>query len=143
MFIIIGADHAGLELKEKIKTWLTKESYDIVDVGAFALDEKDDFSKYVLLLRKCFDQSKDAKIIAICGTGIGMDIGLNKHKDIRCVVGHSEEEVSIAVSHNNINALALGGRTTTFAKAKKMIEVFLSGKALKGKYAKRMQDIEL
>ena len=143
MLIIIGADHAGLELKEKVKTWLTEKPIDIVDVGAFSFDKMDDFSKYVLLIRKCFDQNKDAKIIAFCGSGIGMNIGLNKHKNIRCVVGHSVEEVSIAVRHNNINALALGGRTTTLAKAKKMIEEFLSCKALKGKYAKRMQDIEL
>ena len=143
MLIVLGADHGGYELKEKVKTWLSKQNYNVVDTGAFIVDEKDDFSKYVLLLRKCFDENVDAKIISFCASGIGMNIGLNKHKGIKCVVGHSESEVALACQHNHINALSIGGKTTSFAKAQKMITAFLTEKGLKGKYARRMQEIEL
>ena len=143
MLIVLGADHGGYELKEKVKTWLSKQNYNVVDTGAFALDKNDDFSKYVLLMRKCFDENSDAKIISFCSSGVGMSIGLNKHKGIKCLVAHTLDEVQIACQHNGINALSIGGKNTSFVKAKKMVSCFLSEKSLKGKYLKRMQDIEL
>ena len=141
--IILGADHGGIELKEKIKKYLiAKNEFCVVDVGAFEVDEMDDFSKYVKLIAKCFNENKSAKIIAICGSGLGMSIGLNKHKGIFCALGYGEDEVKLARQHNNINALALGGRVTSFSKAKKMIDVFLSTEFIGGKYEKRMQEID-
>ena len=141
--IIIGCDHAGFELKEKIKKYLiNKNEYAVVDVGAFKLDNEDNFSNYVNLMLKCFDENKSSKIIAVCGSGVGMSIGLNKHKGVFCVLGYSEEEVKTARLHNDVNALAIGGRVTSFSKAKKMIEVFLTTEHLNGKYKKRMEEID-
>ncbi|NCB48748.1 MAG: RpiB/LacA/LacB family sugar-phosphate isomerase [Clostridia bacterium] len=141
--IIIGADHAGFELKEKIKKSLQKENFDIVDVGAFKVDDVDDFSHFVKLLVKVFDENKECKIISVCGSGVGMNVGLNKHKGIRAVVGHTVEEIVLAREHNNVNALSLSGRTTSLILAKKMINAFLNTKNLSGKYEKRMKDIEI
>lgn len=141
--ILIGADHAGWELKEKLKTYLIKCNYDIVDVGAYEFDEEDDFSKFVANLKLAFDNGKDTRIIAICGSGVGMCIGLNKIKGVRCAVGHTEKEIELAREHNDINALALGSRTTSLIKAKKMIEKFLKTKSIGGKYKRRMDEIEL
>lgn len=143
MLIILGSDHGGYEIKEKIKNWLIKQNFNIVDTGAFSLDNNDDFSKYVLLMRKCFDENSDAKVISFCSSGVGMNIGLNKHKGIKCIVAHNVEEVRLACQHNGINALSIGGKHTSLIKAKSMISCFLNEKSLKGKYAKRMQDIEL
>ena len=141
--ILIGADHAGWELKEKLKTYLIKCNYDIVDVGAYEFDEEDDFSKFVANLKLAFDNGKDTRIIAICGSGVGMCIGLNKIKWVRCAVGHTEEETELAREHNDINALDLGSRTTSLIKAKKMIEKFLKTPSIGGKYKRRMDEIEL
>lgn len=143
MLIILGSDHGGFELKEKVKTWLTKQNYNIVDVGAFVKDDNDDFSKYVLLMRKCFDNNVDARVIAFCASGVGMNIGLNKHKGVRCVLAHDAQEVALARNHNDVNALAFGGKITTFVHAKHIIEAFLGEKSLKGKYVRRMSDIEI
>ena len=163
--IILGADHGGFELKERIKQKLCSENYSVVDVGAFEIDSEDDFSKFVKLMCNAFDNAtsgnlssqeshenlsenneenakiEDVRIIAFCGSGVGVSIGLNKHKNIFCAVGHSKEEVEKARLHNGINALALGGRVTTFEDAEKMVDVFLSTKSLGGKYARRMQEI--
>lgn len=162
--IILGADHGGFELKEKIKEKLCSENYSVVDVGAFEIDSEDDFSKFVKLMCNAFDNAtvnlspqeshenlsknneenakiEDVRIIAFCGSGVGVSIGLNKHKNIFCAVGHSKEEVEKARLHNGINALALGGRATTLEDAEKMVDVFLSTKTLGGKYARRMQEI--
>lgn len=166
--IILGADHGGFELKEKIKEKLCKENYSVVDVGAFEIDSEDDFSKFVKLMCNAFDNAtkenlscekspknnenlgknneekakiEDVRIIAFCGSGVGVSIGLNKHRNIFCAVGHSKEEVEKARLHNGINALALGGRVTTLEDAEKMVDVFLSTKSLGGKYVRRMQEI--
>ncbi len=163
--IILGADHGGFELKERIKQKLCSENYSVVDVGAFEIDSEDDFSKFVKLMCNAFDNAtsgnlssqendenlgknneknaeiEDVRIIAFCGSGVGVSIGLNKHRNIFCAVGHSKEEVEKARLHNGINALALGGRVTTLEDAEKMVDVFLSTKSLGGKYARRMQEI--
>lgn len=141
--IIIGADHAGLELKEQVKGYLQELNEDIVDVGAFEEDREDNFSKYVHLIIKAFNLNTNAKIIAFCGSGVGMSIGLNKTKGIFSAVGHTEEEVKIAREHNNINALCLGGRTTNIEEAKKMVKNFLNTAHLGGKHLERMADIEI
>ena len=141
--IILGSDHAGLELKEKLKEFLQKKGYDLVDVGAFKEDANDSFADYVKLMIKAFSQSKEAKIIAVCGSGVGMSIGLNRNKGIYCVLGYSENEVETARLHNNANALALGGRVLTLAKAKKLVDKFLNTEHLGGKYLERMKNLDI
>lgn len=141
--IIIGADHAGFELKEKVKMFLQKEGFDIVDIGAFELDDNDDFSFYIKLIKKAYEQNRESKIISVCGSGVGMNVGLNKQKEIRSLIGHTVEEVELARKHNNINALALSGRTISLSKAKKLIKAFLETESLKGKYERRMKEIEI
>ena len=91
---------------------------------------------------KCFEENKNSKIIAFCGSGVGMSIGLNKHKGIFCVLGYNEAEVKTARQHNDVNALAIGGRVTSYAKAKKMVDVFLQTEHIGGKYKKRMEEID-
>ena len=139
--IILGADHAGFELKNKIKEYL-KSNNEVLDVGASVLDENDDFSSFVLLMREHFNKHLDARIIAICGSGVGMNIGLNKYKGIRCVIGHSVDEVKLARAHNDVNALSLSGKTQ-INDAISMINAFLSTPFLSGKYEKRMNEIEI
>ena len=141
--IILGCDHGGFELKEQIKSYLTKENESIVDVGAFKFDKEDDFSKFVLLMRRAFSEDTTSKIIAVCHSGVGMCIGLNKFRGIRCALCHNEIETRLARMHNDINALALSGGVTTIRKAKKIIRAFLDTDALSGKYRRRMDEIEL
>lgn len=141
--IIIGCDHGGFDLKEALKEYLQEINEDIVDVGAYNLDNNDNFSDYVLKLVKAYNMNKDAKIIAICGSGVGMSIGLNKNKGILSVVGHSEEEVKIAREHNNVNALCMGGRVINLNLAKKLVNAFLNTSHLGGKHLDRMNAIEI
>ena len=141
--IILGADHAGFELKETLKNYLQELNEDILDVGAYKVDSEDDFSTFVKLMAKSFKDYPDSQIIAVCGSGVGMNIGLNKQKGVFCCLGHNVEEVVKSREHNNINALALGGRTTEVENAKQMVKAFLTTKHLGGKYTKRMTDIDL
>ncbi len=141
--IIIGSDHAGYSLKEEIKNYLQEINEDIVDVGAYSVDAEDNFSEFVVKMVKAYNMNKTSKIIAICGSGVGMNIGLNKNKGIFCVLGHNKAEVEKAREHNNVNALSLGGRVTSLEDAKEMISAFLNTNHLGGKYEERMKLIDI
>ena len=141
--IILGCDHGGFELKEQIKKYLNSKGLECVDVGAYELNDQDDFSFFSKKMIQKYNEDKTSKIIAICGSGIGMNIALNKNKGIFSAVGHTVEEVTTARMHNNINSLAFGGRVITFELAIKMIEAFLTTDFIGGKYQKRMSEIDL
>jgi len=141
--IIIGSDHAGFQLKEKAKKFLEKKGEKFVDVGAFSIDESDDFSHYVSLIADAFEKNPKSKIISFCGSGVGINFGLNKHKNIRSVLGQNKNQVALARKHNNVNALSLAGRKTPLFCAKRMINAFLETENLGGKYERRMKEIEI
>ena len=140
--IILGCDHGGFDLKEYLKSYLQKTGHDIVDVGAFSVDPLDDFPKYAKIMAKTFNDCPDSQVIAICGSGVGMSIALNRNKGIYCVLGYDESQVAKAREHNNANALALGGRTISKIKARKLVDAFLNTKFLHGKYEKRMKELD-
>lgn len=140
--IILAADHGGFQLKEKIKKYLVKQNQDVVDVGAFEEQPLDDFTKYTKLAMARMKENNKAKAIVVCGSGVGASIVCNRYAGVYAAIGINEEQVRLARQHNDINVLNLGGRTTTFAKAKRMIDVFFSEKCIGGKYTRRMKDID-
>ena len=139
--IVIGCDHGGLELKNKIKDYLVDLDEIVLDVGAFELDELDDCSTYAKLIAKAM-KKESVKGIAICGSGVRMCIAWNKVKGIYAVNGIDDNKVALAKQHNNVNALCLGGRMVSFEDASKMVEAFLKTEFLGGKYQKRIDDID-
>ena len=139
--IIVGCDHGGFELKNKIKDYLVDLDEIVLDVGALELDELDDFSTYARLIAKSM-KKENAKAIAICGSGVGMCIALNRYEGIYAANGIDSEKVKLARQHNNINALCLGGRMVSYKDAEKMVKAFLETEFLGGKYQKRIDDID-
>ena len=139
--VAIGCDHGGFELKNIIKDYLVDLDEMVLDVGAFEIDNLDDFSTYAKLVAENMKE-ENAKGIAICGSGVGMCIALNKFKGIYAVNGIDEEKVKLAREHNNVNALCLGGRMVEVDSAKKMVKAFLDTEFLGGKYQKRIDDID-
>lgn len=139
--IVIGCDHGGFELKNIIKDYLVDLDEMVLDVGAFEIDNLDDFSTYAKLVAENMKE-ENAKGIAICGSGVGMCIALNKFKGIYAVNGIDEEKVKLAREHNNVNALCFGGRMVEVDSAKKMVKAFLDTEFLGGKYQKRIDDID-
>lgn len=124
MKIAIGSDHAGFELKENLKKFLSYE-YDVLDVGTSSTESVDypDFAKKVceLIIEKKVDLG-----ILICGTGIGMSITANKFKDIYAALCYDTNTASLARRHNNANVLCLGGRTTMLNDAIEIVKTFLN-----------------
>ena len=122
--IYLGSDHAGFELKEKIKEWLKDWGYEFEDLGAHEFDPKDDYPDFAL--KVCEKIIKEGgKGILICGTGQGMDRVANKIPGIYAAVCWDEETAKYARLHGNTNVLCIGGRVLGEEKAKKIIKIWL------------------
>lgn len=124
MKIGITNDHRGLVLKQTLTNYLENKGYNIIDYGTDS-DDSVDYPDYAFKLGKSL-QKKDIDLgIAICGTGIGMDIALNKVKGIRCAKASNEEEAILARSHNDTNALALSAKISSDI-AKDIVDKFIN-----------------
>ena len=124
MKIGITNDHRGLVLKQTLTNYLENKGYNIIDYGTDS-DDRDDYPDNAFKLGKSL-QTKDIDLgIAICGTGIGMDIALNKVKGIRCAKASNEEEAILARSHNDANALALSAKISSDI-AKDIVDKFIN-----------------
>ena len=138
---VLCADHAGFELKEKIREYLAKK-YEIEDVGAFQIDSDD---SYVLYAKKASEkvlENAENKGVFVCGSGVGMSIVANKQKGIRAVLAFQKGLAQKSREHNDTNVLCLGERFIDFESSKEIIDAFLNTEFLGGKYQKRLDDIE-
>jgi ribose 5-phosphate isomerase B len=124
MKIIIGNDHAGLDFKHHIITYLKSKNIEVIDVGS---SEKAsvDYPDYAQIVAKEVLKDSNALGILICGTGIGMSIAANKYKGIRAALIYDIDTATLAKAHNKANVICLGSRKTSHIEATKMIEAFL------------------
>jgi len=121
--IVIGSDHAGYCLKEKIKGMLAEKKYQVIDKGTDS-DEKCDYPDYAYKVAKEVAKGKSLGIL-ICGTGIGMSIAANKVKGIRAALCCNEFMAKSAREHNDANILCLGARVLEEKEALKIVDAFL------------------
>ncbi|MEK6921076.1 MAG: ribulose-phosphate 3-epimerase [Nanoarchaeota archaeon] len=139
--IIIGADHAGFPMKERVKQFLQERNYTVIDAGTDSEQSCDypDIAKTV-----ASEISKDAtkKGILICITGIGMSIAANKYKNVRAAHVTSPYEAEMTKKHNNANILCIGARTTEENIIMQCIEKWLSSEFEGGRHERRIGKIE-
>ncbi len=135
MKVYLGADHRGFELKEKIKEWLVGWGVGYEDMGNKQLDIKDDYPDYALKVGKAVGKS-NSKGIVICGSGVGVNIAVNKVNGARSVLGFDVEQVKHGVEYDQANVLSLAADYFNEKKAKMMIDVFL-----KTEYGKQERNI--
>lgn len=124
MVIALGSDHAGYEVKEKIKTLLESLHIQYKDFGTDSVDPCD-YPRIAVDVAKAVAGSEYRYGIVICGTGIGMDIVANKIKGIRSALCTSAKMAEKSRSHNNANILSLGSRETDWQEIKKIVKTFL------------------
>jgi ribose 5-phosphate isomerase B len=152
--IYLGADHAGFELKEKIKAYLQKKGYSVRDLGAWEYQKTDDYPDYAIPVAKLVAKTK-SKGILVCGSAEGVAIAANKVKGVRAVAIREKLLAKLSREHNDANVLCLaGGETTgkqkglglTLAKAKGIIDTWLktefSGAARHTRRLKKISDYE-
>ena len=141
MKIAIASDHKGYHLKTTLITYLTKKSYQIIDVGTDSVITTD-YPKYAFALcEKVKDKEADFGIV-ICGTGIGISIACNKVKGIRCAKVDNIKEAKLTRADNDANVLALNGNMYAY-KAKDILDVFLKTTfSNESRHKKRLKMIE-
>lgn len=142
--VIIGSDHTGIELKEKIIEFLNKKRLDIVDVTKVN-DEKDDYPDIAVSICKKVLKNNGNLGIAICGTGIGISISCNKINGIRAALCTDEYMSEMSRKHNNANVLCLGARleySKDLDKVESIVQAFLDNFYEAGRHERRLIKIE-
>ena len=122
--VILASDHAGFKLKEVIKKFLIKKRKKVLDLGT-KNDNSVDYPDYAHLLSKKMKKSKNQLGILICGTGIGMSMAANKHKNIRAALCYDIKSAKLSREHNNANVMTIGARLTKKNIALKCVTTFL------------------
>ena len=127
MKIYIGSDHAGFELKEKLKEYVHELGYEVIDKGAFTLNPVDDYPDFIGPTAQAVEEDPESMGIVLGGSGQGEQMDANKFKGIRALeyYGGTLEIVTLARQHNNANILSLGARFITEDEAKKTVKLFL------------------
>lgn len=127
MKIYLASDHAGFELKEKIKSYLKKEGHEVEDFGAYEFEESDDYPDLISKAAQAVSDDPGGRGIILGSSGQGEAIVANKFKGIRAVVyyGPPEEIITLSRIHNNANILSLGARFLTESQALDAVKIWL------------------
>ena len=138
--IYISSDHAGFKLKEAIKDYLSKKNIKFQDLGPNNNDRVDypDFAHKVA--RKVKTNKKNVGIL-VCGSGMGMSIAANRHKNIRAAQCFNLKSTKLSRLHNDANIITLGSRLLTKKNALNFVGVFLNTKFEGGRHSKRVKKI--
>ena len=138
--VVLASDHAGFKLKEVIKKYLIKKRNKVLDLGASNTDSVDypDFAHH--LSRKIKKNGKQIGIL-ICGTGIGMDMAANKHKNIRAALCYNVKSAKLSREHNNANVMSIGARLTKKQIALKCVDIFMKTSFKGGRHLRRIKKI--
>jgi ribose 5-phosphate isomerase B len=130
MRVHLGSDHAGLELKDHLISWLLDHDYEVVDHGPFVYDALDDYPVFCLRAAEgvAADQAEglDSLGVVIGGSGNGEQIAANKVTGIRSALVWSTETAELAREHNDANVISVGGRMHSLEEMTRFVEIFLS-----------------
>ena len=123
--IAIASDHAAVELKAALVEHLRGQGHDVVDLGPEGADPVD-YPDYGYRLAQAVASGEATKGIAICGSGIGISIAVNRHPSARAALVSEPLSARLAREHNDANVLAMGARLIGIAMAKECVDVFLA-----------------
>jgi ribose 5-phosphate isomerase B len=125
MRIAVGSDHAGYELKERVRPILEAAGHEVVDVGTDS-DESTDYPLYAAEAARLVAEGEAERAVLACGSGVGVSIVANKVDGVRAVNAHDAEEAEMSRRHNDANVLALAGRRLAAGDLDVILESFLA-----------------
>lgn len=136
----LACDHAGFELKEHVRNRLQAAGYTCQDFGTYSTDSVD-YPDFAHPLAEAVETGICYPGIAICGSGNGIAMTLNKHQGIRAALCWEEELSQLARLHNDANVLVMPGRFIDFEQADRIVDAFLSTEFEGGRHCKRVDKI--
>ena len=139
---IIGmaSDHAGYEMKEALKPMLSEMGYEIKDFGAHSTESMD-YPDTAHPLAEAVEAGEVCFGIAICGSGNGISMTLNKHQGVRAALCWEPELGALAKKHNNANVLSLPGRFISIDTAKEIVKAYMAAEFEGGRHQRRVEKI--
>ncbi|MBZ4660206.1 MAG: ribose-5-phosphate isomerase [Desulfacinum sp.] len=135
--IMIGADHAGFELKQKIVTRLQDAGYDVEDIGTHGT-ESVDYPDYAFRVARAVASGRVDRGILVCGSGIGMSMAANRIPGVRAVLASEPYAAKMSRRHNDSNVLCLGGRFTGQDLAFEIVDTWLAENFEGGRHSRRV-----
>ena len=141
---IVGlcCDHAGFELKEFVKEYLESKGYTCKDFGTYST-ESCDYPDFAHQLGDAVDAGEVYPGIAICGSGNGIAMTLNKHQSVRAAICWEPELARLARAHNDANVLVMPGRFISKEEGAKIVDIFFSTSFEGGRHIRRINKIPL
>ena len=144
MKIHLATDHAGLELKEKVKLYLSDLNYEVIDHGAYEYDALDDYPDFIFPCANALSNDPESKGIILGGSGQGEAMAAYRVKGVRAAVFYNgpDEIIKLSRQHNNANILSLGARFMSEEEMYKIIEVWLSTDYESGRHQRRIEKLD-
>ena len=140
MKIAIASDHAALALKNELAEWLSGLGHEVADLGTDST-ESVDYPDYGYKLAEHLAAGQAERGIALCGSGIGIAIAVNRNPAVRCAQVAEPVSARLARSHNDANAIALGARLIGIEMAKACVEAFLGAEFSGGRHTRRVEKL--
>jgi ribose 5-phosphate isomerase B len=139
--LMIGSDHAGFELKERLKQALDRRGIAYEDVGTHSA-ESVDYPDFAHQVARAVSSGRAEKGLLVCGSGQGMAMTANKYEGVRAALPHDEESARLSREHNDANVLALGGRVLSPELAERILDAWLSTPFGGGRHQRRVDKID-
>ena len=140
MKIFLGADHAGFQLKERIKTHLAQHGHEFEDMGNVKYDARDDYPDYAKAVAEKVSKTKDSRGLLICGSGVGVCIVANKIKGIRAVNAFTVKVAKSSREDDDTNVLCFGADWADPRKIEKVLDVWMETAFNKAPRFKRREE---
>ena len=140
MRIALASDHAGFALKDELAGWLRDQGHDVVDLGTDS-SESVDYPHFGAKLARSVGSGEADKGIAVCGSGIGISIAINRDPRCRCARVGDPLSAALAREHNDANVLALGARLIGPDMAKACVGAFLGTDFAGGRHQRRVDQL--
>ncbi len=138
--IIIASDHAGYEVKTKLIHFLSELDYTINDLGCNSSQKSVDYPDFTSNLARNLTSESQIGIL-VCGSGIGVSIGANRHKHIRAALCTNKEMAKLSRQHNNANVICFGSRINNYEDIKEFLKIFLQTEFSFGRHEGRVEKL--
>ncbi len=140
MRIALASDHAAIELKAALRDWLIEQGHEVADLGPETTDSVD-YPDYGYKLASVVADGTAERGIALCGSGIGISIAVNRNPAVRCARVTEPLSATLAREHNDANCIALGARITGVDMARACVTAFLTTDFAGGRHQRRVDKL--
>ena len=140
MRIALAADHAGFALKDELAGWLREQGHEVLDLGTNSA-ESVDYPEFGTRLARAVASGEAERGVAVCGSGIGISIAVNREPKCRCARVSDPLSAALAREHNDANVLAMGGRLIGADMAKACVSAFLGTDFAGGRHQRRVDQL--